>query len=177
MHILYIFAADAPNGRHLAGDRNEIYWGTAAFLVVMALIIWKALPLMKEALQARTAKIEAELTNAKAARAEAEQALNASSAELPDVSVEEAKIRSEATATAAKLKEDLFAKAEAEAEAVRERGRSDVVNRKRQAQADLAAEISTMTRDSAEALVKEGLDGGSQSELIESYINQVGQMS
>ncbi len=69
------------------------------------------------------------------------------------------------------------ARAEAEAEAVRERGRSDVANRKRQAQADLAAEISAMTRNSAEALVKEGLDGGSQSELIETYINQVGQMS
>ncbi|MGH1489919.1 MAG: hypothetical protein ACRBK7_11085 [Acidimicrobiales bacterium] len=177
MHILYMIAAEEPNGRHLAGDRNEIYWGSVAFFIVLGLIIWKALPLMVNAMQARTAKIEAELADAKSARAAAEQALNASSAELPDVGAEEAKIRSEAQATAAKLKDDLAAKAEAEAEALKERGRSDVTNRKRQAQADLAAEISSMTRNSAEALVKAGLDGSSQSELIESYINQVGQMS
>ncbi len=177
MHTLYMIAAEAPNGRHIPGDVNEVYWGTVAFFVVVGLIVWKALPAMTQALRDRTARIESELAEAKAARAEAEQALTASSADLPDVSTEEAKIRSEAQATAAKLREDLFAKAEAEAEAVRERGRSDVANRKRQAQADLAAEISAMTRNSAEALVKEGLDGGSQSELIETYINQVGQMS
>lgn len=177
MNILNLIAADAPNGVHIPGDVNEVYWGTVAFFVVVALIVWKALPLMREAMRDRTAKIEAELAEAKAARAEAEAALNASAAELPDVSTEEANIRSEAEATAAKLKEDLFAKAEAEAEALRERGRGDVATRKRQAQADLSAEISAMTRNSAEALVKEGLDGGSQSELIESYINQVGQMS
>jgi len=49
-----------------------------------------------------------------------------------------------------------------------------VANRRRQAQADLAAEVSLMTRSSAEAVVREGLDSGAQSELIESYINQVG---
>jgi F0F1-type ATP synthase membrane subunit b/b' len=52
-----------------------------------------------------------------------------------------------------------------------------VANLKRQAQADLAAEISSMTRNTAEAVVKEGLDGSSQSELIENYINQVSGMS
>jgi F0F1-type ATP synthase membrane subunit b/b' len=91
--------------------------------------------------------------------------------------MEEAKIRSEAQATAVKLKEDLIAKAETEAEAVRERGRNDVANRKRQAQADLAGEVSQMTRNTAEAVVLDGLDGNSQSDLIETYINQVSQMS
>jgi F-type H+-transporting ATPase subunit b len=176
MNLLNVIAADAPNGMHWPGDINEVYWGTVAFVIVVGLIVWKALPGITQSMRDRTARIEAELADAKAARAEAEQALSVSSAELPDVGAEEAKIRSEAEATAAKLKEDLVAKAEAEAEALRERGRSDVANRKRQAQADLAAEVSAMTRNSAEALVKEGLDGGSQSELIENYINQVGQV-
>lgn len=174
---LNLFAAEAPNGVHLAGDTNEIIWGSVAFFIVAALIVWKVLPLITKAMRDRTARIEAELADAKSARAEAERALNDSSADLPDVGTEEAKIRSEALATAAKLKEDMVAKAEAESEAVRERGRNDVVNRKRQAHADLAAEISEMTRSSAEAVVMDGLDGDSQSELIENYINQVSQMS
>jgi F-type H+-transporting ATPase subunit b len=173
MNLLNLFAAEARNGVHLAGDKNEIYWGSVAFFIVFGLIVWKVGPSIVQSLRDRTARIEAELADAKADRAAAEAALTESSADLPDVGDEEAKIRSEAASTAVKLKEDLIAKAEAEAEAVRERGRNDVENMKRQAQADLAAEVSRMTRNTAEAVVQEALDGNSQSELIENYINQV----
>lgn len=177
MSTLHLFAAEEPNGYQLAGDINEVIWGSIAFFIVAGLIIWKAGPLIAEAMRDRTARIEAELDEAKSQRAEAEAALTASSAELPDVGAEETKIRSEALTTAIKLKEDLLIRAEAEAEAVRERGRTDVTNRKRQAQADLAAEISRMTRETAEAVVLDGLDGASQSDLIENYINEVSQLS
>ncbi len=177
MSILYLIAADKPNGRHIPGDVNEVYWGSIAFFIVLGLIIWKVLPSIRQAMADRTAGIEAELAEASAARAEAEAALNASSQEMPDVSAEEDRIRSEAQATAAKLREDLIARAEAEAEAIRERGRNDVANRKRQAEADLAAEVGNMTRGSARAVVLEGLDDAAQGDLIETYINQVSQMS
>lgn len=174
---MYQLASEEPNGVHLASDINEVIWGSIAFFIVAGLIVWKAGPLIAKAMNDRTARIEAELGEAKAARAEAEAALTATSAELPDVSSEEARIRSEALQTAEKLKADLIAKAGAEAEAVRDRGRSDVAARKRQAQADLIAEVSRMTRQAAEAVVRDGLDGGSQGELIENYINQVSGMS
>lgn len=177
MTLLYLIGAEAPNGRHLPGDINEVYWGTIAFFVIVGVAVWKAGPAVMQSMKDRTARIEAELSDAKAARAEAEAALTASTADLPDVADEEAKIRDEALQTAVKLKQDLIAKAEAEAEAVRERGRSDVDNLKRQARADLVAEVSLMTRNTAEAVVKEGLDDSSQSELIENYINQVSGMS
>ena len=170
-------AAEGPNGVHIPADVNEVYWGSVAFFVVVGLIWWKARPLIVEALKERTARIETELEEAKAARVDAEAALQASSADLPDVSAEEARIRAEAEATAEKLKADLVAKAEAEAEAIRERGRADVENRRRQARADLTAEVARMTRSSAEAVVRQGLDGGSQADLIDNYINQVGDIS
>lgn len=177
LSFINVLGAEAPNGVHLPGDINEVYWGSIAFFVLVGLVVWKAGPLIVKSMRDRTERIEAELADAKAARTEAEQALTASSAELPDVSDEEARIRSEAQATATKLRADLVAKAEAEAEAVRERGRADVANRKRQAQADLAAEVSQLTRSTAEAVVMDGLDDGSQRDLIENYINQVSQMS
>lgn len=177
MSFLYLFAAEDPNGVHLAGDKNEIYWGSIAFFIVAGLIVWKAGPLITKAMRDRTDRIEAELADAKSDRAAAEAALTESAADLPDVGDEEEKIRSEALETAVKLKEDLIVKAESEAEALRERGRSDVANLKRQAQADLAAEVSLMTRNTAEAVVNEALDSNSQSELIENYINQVSEMS
>ncbi len=176
MSLLYQLAAEEPNGQHFAGDINEVIWGSIAFFVITGLIVWKGGPPIRKALNDRTARIEAELADAKAERTAAELALTTSSAELPDAPAEEARIRTEATATAVKLREDLVAKAEAEAEAIRERGRTDVANRKRQAQADLAAEISRLTRTTAEAVVRDRLDGSSQTELIENYINQVSQM-
>lgn len=177
MSLLSLFAAEAPNGVHLAGDKNEIYWGSVAFFIVLGLIIWKAGPLITKGMRDRTDRIAGELDDAKAERASAEAALTESSADLPDVGEQETKIRNEGLETAVRLKADLIEKAEAEAEGLRERGRADVANLKRQAQADLAAEVSRMTRNTAEAVVREGLDDSSQSELIENYINQVGGMS
>lgn len=177
MNFFYLIAAEEPNGVHLAGDRNEIYWGSVAFFIVLGLIIWKALPLMRQSLNDRTTRIQGELDAARADRQAAEQALNASAVDTPDLGKEEEKIRTEAKATAEKLKVDLVAKAEADADALRERGRADVATMKRQARADLSAEVSRMTRDSAEAVVLEGLDSKSHNDLIDSYINQVSQMS
>ena len=59
---------------HWPADINEVYWGTIAFLVIVGLAVWKAGPAIQQAMKDRTAGIEAELAEAKAARAEAEAA-------------------------------------------------------------------------------------------------------
>jgi F-type H+-transporting ATPase subunit b len=173
---VYVIAAEG-NGYQLAHDIREVIWGSIAFFIVAGLIIWKGGPAIKKAMADRTARIETELAEAKSRREAAEAALNASTSDLPDVSEEEDRIRAEAHETAARLKTDLIAKAEAEAEGVRERGKTDVANRKRQARADLQEEIAEATRRAAEDMVKADLDTSAQSDLIESYINQVSQMS
>ena len=182
MNTLYLLAAEEgevhhDNGVHLAGDIKEVIWGSIAFFVVLGLILWKALPAIRQAMEDRTARIEGELAEAKSRREAAETALRSSTSELPDLSEEEARIRAEANETAARLKADLIAKAEAEADSVRERGKADVANRKRQARADLSSEISEATRQAAEVMVKDQLDGSAQADLIESYINEVSRMS
>ncbi len=171
------FVIAAGNGYQIPHEPLEVVWGSIAFFIVVGLGWWKGGPAIKKALADRTARIEAELAEAKSRREAAEAALNASTVDLPDVSEEEARIRSEAAETATKLKADLIAKAEAEADAIRERGTSDVANRKRQARADLQAEIAEATRKAAEDMVKADLDGSAQASLIDSYINEVSQMS
>ncbi|MEM8923038.1 MAG: F0F1 ATP synthase subunit B [Actinomycetota bacterium] len=168
-----VFAADKPNGLHWPGDILEVYWGTAAFVVVMFLLWRFAWPSMVKGMRGRTERIEAELAAARAEREEAEAALTSSAADLPDVSAEEDRIRADAVAQAERLKVDLIAKAEADAEDIRARGTAEVENYRRQAVADLTNEMSRMARDSAEAVVVESLDDQSQNDLIENYINQV----
>ncbi len=175
MNFINLLAAEG-NGIHLAHDVKEVYWGSAAFFIVVGLIWWKAGPFIRNGLASRTERIEAELAEARSRREAAEAALNASTAELPDLSAEENRIRAEAEETATRLKADLIAKAEAEAEGIRERGKADVANRKRQARADLQAEIADATRKAAEDMVRADLDTGAQSDLIDAYINEVRQM-
>lgn len=176
MNLLYIVAAEG-NGYHIAHDPKEVFWGSAAFFIVVGLLWWKAGPPIRSAVASRTERIEAELAEARSRREAAETALNASTSELPDLSEEEDRIRTEAGETAVRLKADLIAKAGAEAEGIRERGKADVANRKRQARADLQAEIADATRHAAEDMVRSDLDVGAQSDLIDAYINEVRQMS
>ncbi len=179
--LLAIFAAEGgvhhENGVHLAGDTNEVIWGSIAFFVLIGLIIWKGGPAIKKMFNSRTERIRAELADAQAQRAEAEAALSASTSDLPDVSAEEARIRAEATETASQLKVDLKAKAEADAAALVERAGADVENMKRQAMADLQAEVAGITRNATEEVVAASLDDAAQADLIENYITQVGQLS
>ena len=180
--MFYLIATEAEgghheNGHHLAGDINEVIWGSVAFFVLLALLVWKAGPAIMKALRSRTERIEAELAEAKAARAEAEAALTASSSELPDLATEETRIRAEAEEAAERLKTDLVARAQVEADEIRTRGNAEVENYRRQAIADLTADMSRLTKDSATDLVVGTLDPTVHGDLIEKYISQLEQLS
>ena len=173
--LAFIFAAEGPNGRHIPADVNEVYWGSLAFFVLVALLAWKAGPPIKAALSGRTERIRQELAAAEAERVEAEAALTAKAADIPDVGAEQARIRTEAHATAERLKTDMAAKAESDAAAIVARAQSDAATQRSQALADLRAEVARLTRDAAEAVVDSTLDDATQSDLIDQYISQVGQ--
>lgn len=169
--------AEEPNGRHLPGDILEVYWGSAAFIVLVALLAWKAGPAISGALRGRTERIQAELDLARAERQAAEEALAAKDADTPDLDSERARILAEAEETAVKLQEDMVAKASAEADQVRVRGRQEIENQKKQALAEIKDEFARMTRGAAEAIVVEELNDAAQADLIDNYINQVDQLA
>ncbi len=173
----WIIAADAPNGVHLAGDKNEIYWGTAAFVVLMVVLAKKAGPPIMKGLRSRTERIQAQLDDARTEREEAELALKAKSADTPDLADAEDQMLVEAHQTAAKLKADIIERATIDAEAIRVRGRQDIENQNTQALAEVKEEFARMTRGAAEAVVVDGLDDGAQGNLIDAYINQVDQLA
>ena len=172
--MLSILAAEAPNGPQLAGDINEVYWGSVAFFVVMGLLYKFAYPAMRDGLAGRSDRISAELSAAALARAEAESALTASTQDLPDVSSEAARMREESAATAAKLKADIVAKAHSDAEDLKARAASDISNQTSQALADIRDEVGRLTKGAAEKVVESNLNASSQSDLIDDYIAKVG---
>lgn len=172
--MLSLFAAEGPNGVHIPADVNEVYWGSLAFFVLVAVVAWKAGPSIRSAISGRTDRIRHELETAEAERIAAEEALTARAADVPDVGAEQARIRAEAEATAERLKTDMAAKAEADAAEVVARAQSEVASQRNQALADMRAEVSRLTREATEAVVADKLDDTTQSDLIDHYISQVG---
>lgn len=175
--MLHLLAAEGPNGLQLPSDINEVYWGTAAFLVLLVVGYKLAWPAIVSGFKGRTERIEADLNAAQIARSEAEAALEAQTADLPDVSAEADRIVNDAQATAAKLRTDIAAKAQSDAAALKERAAADIASQQSQAQADLQAEVAELTKGATDAVVTAQLDASAQAGLIDRYIDQVRSLS
>ena len=99
---------------------------------------------------------------------------NAVKAALADSDAEAARIVAEARDAAARLESDTVTRAEAEAVALRERAAGELVAARRQAESDLAGELSRLALGAAEQVVHSNLDDATHQDLIEAYIRQVG---
>lgn len=171
---LWILAAEGPNGRFIPSDPKELYFGGAAFLLVVAFMIWKGGPLISKALGANGDKIRAELDAAAEAQAAADAEIAALRSRLGDAEADGARLVEEARVAAEKLKADAATKAAADAEAIRARAAADAEAMRAQATADLQAELNRRTLAAAEDVVRSSLDDDTQRQLIDQYIDQVG---
>lgn len=169
-----VFAAEKPNNAWLPGDFNEVIWGTIAFVIVFAVIIWKAGPAISKGFAARPERISGELSAAAEARTQAEAERDRIKAALADSDSEAARIVAEARTQAEALRADIEARAVIEADAIRARVGSDVASAQRQATNDLSGEVSRLAFGAAEKVVAASLDDDTHQHLIEAYIAQVG---
>lgn len=175
--ILAAGEAIEPNRPILPFDNNETFWGTIATTLVIALIVWKGGPAIKEAWNGRIQKIETGLAEAAAARTEGEAAAAEVQQRIANVDGERQRILAEARDTAAALQSQLLAKAEQEAEDLKSRATADIEASKTQVMADLRAEVAALALGAAAEVVSRNLDATTQNDLIESYISKVGTSS
>ena len=76
--MLTAFAEEHPGEINpLLPTLPDLLWGTLAFLIILALFIWKILPNLNKMLDARSEAIEGSINSAEAAQAEAQAALDA----------------------------------------------------------------------------------------------------
>jgi len=146
----------------------------SASLILFALLWWKGLPAAKAMLTARTDRIAKEISEAEKARTDAEGRHGEVQARIANAENERQRILVEARQTAEALKQQIAARAATEAEEVKTRAAADIESSKAQAVADLHAEVATLAIGAAEAVIEANLDSGTQTELIDGYIQQVG---
>jgi F-type H+-transporting ATPase subunit b len=156
------------------GNKDELIWGTAAFLILFALFIWKGVPVIKKVAAARTQRISDEITAAEAGKAEAEAELSVLQASLGNAAVDAEAIVAEARTRADTVKADLLARVEADVDASKQRTRIEIEASKQQAFADLQAEVAAMTVTATNAVVTENLTDAVKADLIEQFITQLG---
>jgi F-type H+-transporting ATPase subunit b len=152
----------------------EILWGAAAFAIVLFGLIKFGFPMLKQGLAAREEKIRTDLEAAEAAKADAEQEAADYRAQLGDARGEAGQIIDEARQAADQVRRDLVARAEADAADIRAKAAEDARAATDRAMADVQAQVSNLSIELAERIVRQNLDRQAQLQLIENYINEVG---
>ncbi len=158
-------------------ELDEIIWGGAAFVILLAFMVWKGMPAVKGAMDKRAEKIRSDLDAADEAKSAAQRTQAEYEAQLADAKATAAKIVDEARESAEQVKRDLQARAEAEIAEQRSRATADIEASRRQAIDDLRGEVSAIAVGAAERVVGASLDAGVHSSLIDSYIDEVANSS
>ncbi|HLZ66355.1 MAG TPA: F0F1 ATP synthase subunit B [Aliidongia sp.] len=151
------------------------FWIALAFVVAVAVLIKKAAPGIVSGLDARAARIKAEIEEAKRLRAEAE-------ATLAEYQRKQRDALAEAQSIVTRAKEDaerIGREAEAELEAALKRREASTMDKIAQAEAKALAEVRHVAVDVAvettRQLLKESLDQQRGSALIDQAIEELPQ--
>lgn len=174
MTLINLLASEAPNEWWLPGDKNEVIWGTLAFLIVAFLLVKFGREPVRRYYANRTAAVEEQLGAAEQARAEAEAERDRIKAALADSDSEAARIIEDARQSADRLRADIEARTVTEIAQLRERAEADLATTRTQATADLTGEVSRLALGATEQVVGSTLDDSAQQRLIDDYIRQVG---
>ena len=158
----------------LLPDKDEVIWGSAAFLVLLIAMFKFGVPAVKNMEQAREDRIRNDLDGAEKARTEAEAEKAQYLAQIAEARTEAGTIIEEARQSAEQVRRDLIARAEAEAVEIRERAQADISAQQQRAMAELRTDVAQLSIDLAERIVEHNLDRDTQLRLVDSFINQVG---
>ena len=152
----------------------ELVWGTVAFLVIFFAMAKFAFPAVKKSMDARTERIRESLDSAERAKTDAQSILDEYQRQLADAKNEANRIIEESRQTADTLRRDLMAKAEADAAEVRSRATQDIELAKERAMSELRSQLTALTIELAERVVKRNIDRDANAALVDDYINSIG---
>jgi F-type H+-transporting ATPase subunit b len=155
-------------------ETNEIIWTVIAFVIAFFILTKFAFPAVKKGIQAREDKIRGDLERAEQARNEAEATLAQYQKQVAEARGEATRIIEEARQAAEGVRRDLIARAEADAAEVRQRAQEDSQLASSRAMSELQTQVASLSVDLAEKIVEHNLDRDTQMDLIENYINSVG---
>ena len=152
----------------------EIWFGGIASVIIFGLLYWKAGPLVKKAMAARTKRVQNELDAAKKdeddAVAEAARIRQAKG----DIESERTRMLAEADARAGALLTDGRERLDREVDDLETKATADIASAGSRSADELRGEIARLAASAAERVVESSLDEATQQRLIEDFIATVG---
>lgn len=144
----------------------DLIWGSLAFAVVLGFFIWKFLPRINAALDARVDAIEGGLKRAEEAQAGAAQALEQYNDQLKEARVEAGRIREQAREDAKVIRAELVEQAQADAARVVATAKAQIEVERAAALASLRTEVGSLALGLASTVIGESLDNDKRSNDI-----------
>ena len=170
-------AEEEPSGLDLIlPDMAELVWGIVCFAIVAIVLMKKVFPKIREAIEAREKTIQDSLESAESSKAEAQSQLDEYKQQLAEARSEANRIIEEARQSAEQVRKDLTAKAERDAEAIVARAQEQITAERDRTVQELQSSISDITIELAEKVVGRSLDGDTQRQMVDAYIQEVSGM-
>ncbi len=146
-----------------------------ANLLIIFLLLKKFLfKPVKKTFAVRSAQIDKIYGDANAAKAEAEESKTLYEQKLAGAKDEAEEILSSARERADRMSDEIVGQANAKAAAKVKRAEEEIAQEKKKAMSEIKNEISTISVDIAEKLIGREIDERDHSELIDKFIEEVG---
>lgn len=127
-------------------------------------------------MEARRQQIEDDINQAKAERLQAEQIKREYQEEMRKARQEAQEIIARATKISEERAEEILASARAEAEKIKQTALADIERERDLAIAQVQAQVATLSVAVAEKIIRKNLDMTGQEEIIEQFIQEVGEL-
>ena len=146
-----------------------------SFLLLIFLVKKYAWGNITSVLDERAEKISSDIDGAEEARKKAEELASKREAELAGSRTEAKTIIENAKGTAEKSKADILAEAKLEAGRLKEKANQEIAQNKAEALQSVKGEVADLTVSLAGKIISQNLDGHAHKELIDQYIDQLGE--
>jgi F-type H+-transporting ATPase subunit b len=156
---------------------GELIIGSTASIIVFALLYKFAGPTIKEFFRNRTSRIQTELDESAAAKADAESEAAGIRDAKGDIDAERSRLYNEADEQAAALLSEGRVRIESEMAELEQRAAAEIAAAAGRSGDELAAEISRYSANAIDSVVADTLDDAAQQDLIEGFIARVGASS
>ena len=168
------FAADWFNEWFLP-DPGLFIWTVITFLIVLAILRWKAWGPLMDTLDNRARKIEESLSKAEKVTAEAEQQSEKNEQVLNDARQEAQKIIGQAREAGDKLKNKLETDGKAQYDSMLEKAKDQINTEKQKALNEIKTTVIDVALKASEKIIKRNLNNEDNKKMIEETIDKLKQ--
>jgi F-type H+-transporting ATPase subunit b len=173
--MLAILAAENSNDLRILPHLDELVLATIAFGILVAFLLKKVFPRLRQALEDRTARIQGQLEEAERTKREADQVLEQYRAQLAGARAEVQKIIEEGKRTADSLRAELVSKAEQEAQEIVRRAQADVAGERDRAMQELQSTLGQLSIELAAKVIEQDLHNDAAARaLVDKAIEDLG---